>query len=94
MDVDEHEDSREREDKLQGVYIVGLTGSGKSTLLQNLIIQDLKQGLGICLIEPHADVMKDILARLPIIRENEQLLVEHCDAHTAGGDGGEGGDQR
>lgn len=33
--------------RLQGTYIIGATGTGKSGLLENLIIQDIKQGIGV-----------------------------------------------
>jgi len=39
------------------------TRTGKSALLMNLLLQDIKQGL--LLIDPHADVIADILRRLP-----------------------------
>ena len=32
--------------RLQGLYIIGATGTGESGLIENLIIQDIKQGVG------------------------------------------------
>src|SRR5205823_3389213 len=49
----------------QGLYIIGANGTGKSTLLANLILTDIKQGLGVCLIEPHGDLTKTVLAGIP-----------------------------
>src|SRR5713101_7897663 len=60
----------------QGVYILGTNGTGKSTLIENMIVVDLAQGLGICLIEPHGDLTKKVLARLP---ENRIGDVIHID---------------
>ncbi|HEY7348784.1 MAG TPA: hypothetical protein VH599_10755 [Ktedonobacterales bacterium] len=37
----------------EGLYIIGMSGSGKSGLLENLILQDINQDLGICVLEPH-----------------------------------------
>jgi DNA helicase HerA-like ATPase len=47
-------------DRLQHIYILGQTGTGKSTLLLNLMRQDLAQGHGFCLIDPHGDLAGQI----------------------------------
>ena len=39
--------------RLQGLYIIGAPGTGKSGLIENLIIQDIEQGLGVGLLDPH-----------------------------------------
>jgi hypothetical protein len=52
----------------QGLYIIGATGTGKSGLIENLIIQDIKQGLGVGLLDPHGDLTNNVLARLPADR--------------------------
>lgn len=43
-------------DRLFHSYIIGQTGTGKSTLLLNMIRQDIEQGRGFCLIDPHGDL--------------------------------------
>jgi len=60
----------------QGLYIVGRQGTGKSGLLENLIIQDIKQGLGVCVIDPHYEggIIDNIIARLPG-REKDVILL-------------------
>lgn len=48
------------------MYVIGKTGVGKSTLLETLARQDLEQGRGFCLIDPHGDLavrMKDLAER-------------------------------
>jgi len=47
-------------DRLQHIHILGQTGTGKSTLLLNFMQQDLLQGHGFCLIDPHGDLSKQI----------------------------------
>jgi type IV secretory pathway TraG/TraD family ATPase VirD4 len=47
-------------DRLQHIYILGQTGTGKSTLLGNLMCQDLHQGHGFCLIDPHGDLARQV----------------------------------
>jgi len=38
------------------MYIIGKTGMGKSTLLENMIIDDMKKGRGLALVDPHGDL--------------------------------------
>jgi hypothetical protein len=45
-------------------YVVGLTGRGKSKFLQSCIIQDILQGRGCAVIDPHGDLAKDVLRSL------------------------------
>jgi hypothetical protein len=65
----------------QGLYIVGRQGTGKSGLLENLIIQDIKQGLGVCVIDPHhkGGITDNIIARLPANREKDVILQDMRD---------------
>jgi type IV secretory pathway TraG/TraD family ATPase VirD4 len=42
------------------MYVVGQTGVGKSTMLKSMIQQDIQSGRGICLIEPHGDLVLSI----------------------------------
>jgi hypothetical protein len=51
--------------RLQGLYILGIQGTGKSGLIENLIIQDIKQGIGVGLLDPHGDLTQAVLSRLP-----------------------------
>jgi ABC-type Mn2+/Zn2+ transport system ATPase subunit len=47
-------------------HIIGSNGTGKSTLLANLILTDIREGLGVCLIEPHGDLAKTVIAGVPL----------------------------
>jgi DNA helicase HerA-like ATPase len=40
--------------ELRHFYVIGQTGTGKTTILKNMIIQDIKNGDGVCFIDPHA----------------------------------------
>ena len=53
------------EDRFSHVYIVGKTGTGKSTLLENMALQDVERGHGFALIDPHGDLVRRIVARVP-----------------------------
>jgi len=60
-------------------YILGATRMGKSTLLQNLISQDITNGRGLCLIDPHGDLALDILERIPANRKKDVLYLDLSD---------------
>jgi len=48
-----------------GLYISGLPGVGKSTLLLHLILDDIRAGRACCVLDPHGDLIRAILDRLP-----------------------------
>lgn len=43
------------EDRMRHFYIIGQTGTGKTTLMKNMLIQDIKAGHGVCMIDPHGN---------------------------------------
>lgn len=60
-------------------YLLGATRMGKSTLLLNLIARDLEAGRGLCLIDPHGDLAKDVLALVPPERAHDTLYLDFAD---------------
>ncbi len=63
-------------ERLRGLYIIGIPGTGKSTLLESLILQDIEQGLGVCLVEPHGDLTQSVLSRIPKRREEDVIYLD------------------
>ena len=61
------------------LYLLGATRMGKSTLLLNLIRQDLEAGRGLCLIDPHGDLAKDVLALVPAHRAQDTIYLDFAD---------------
>jgi len=53
------------EELLLGLYGIGATGTGKTTLVLNMIIDFIKHGLGLCVIEPHGDLTRNVIAAMP-----------------------------
>lgn len=53
------------EDRTKHTYIIGKSGMGKSTLLENLIIQDINNGEGVCVIDPHGSLAEMVLHHIP-----------------------------
>ncbi|OGZ29277.1 MAG: hypothetical protein A2931_03890 [Candidatus Niyogibacteria bacterium RIFCSPLOWO2_01_FULL_45_48] len=54
-----------RDDRRRHMYIIGQTGTGKTTLMQNMIKQDIESGEGLCVIDPHGDMVDAILGYVP-----------------------------
>jgi hypothetical protein len=67
------------DERRRHLYIVGQTGTGKSTLLLNLIEQDLTNGEGIALLDPHGDLAEAVLTRVPHARTNDLVYVNPAD---------------
>lgn len=66
-------------DRLRHTYIVGKSGTGKSQLLANMAIQDVLAGHGLCFLDPHGDVIEDILARIPPERADDVIIFSPAD---------------
>jgi hypothetical protein len=47
------------------VYIIGGTGNGKTTMLQYAITQDMTQGKGLAVVDPHGDMAETLLRQVP-----------------------------
>ncbi len=68
-----------RADRRRHVYIIGKSGVGKSKLLELFIRQDISWGYGVCLVDPHGDVIDNILDFIPENRINDVLLIDPSD---------------
>lgn len=60
-----------RSDRLFHTYVIGKTGAGKSNLLQSLILQDIQNGEGLTVIDPHGDLADAIAASIPEHRRDD-----------------------
>lgn len=67
------------EQRLKHTHIIGATGTGKSTLLVNMIIEDISQGIGAILIDPHGDITDDVLQHIPENRKQDIVLIDPSD---------------
>lgn len=67
------------EDRLRHTYVVGQTGTGKSTMLRTMILDDIRAGEGVCVLDPHGDLYKDLIGRIPDDRMNDVILVDPTD---------------
>ncbi|MBX3063565.1 MAG: type IV secretion system DNA-binding domain-containing protein [Anaerolineae bacterium] len=71
--------TQDASDRRRHTYICGKTGVGKSTLLLNLALQDIADGHGVCVIDPHGDLIDDILLRLPAHRADDVIVFDPAD---------------
>lgn len=67
-------------DRQRHVYIIGKTGTGKSYLLQNMIDQDIRAGRGVCVIDPHGDLIDDVLKYIPPERAEDVIYFDPADS--------------
>jgi len=66
-----------RDDRRRHTYLIGKTGMGKSTVMENMIIQDIINGEGVALIDPHGDFAEKILGRdLPLFKPLQYVGVK------------------
>lgn len=68
-----------RADRRRHIYVIGKTGTGKSTLLANMAINDLKNDEGICVIDPHGDLVETLLDYIPSRRLNDVIYFDPAD---------------
>ncbi len=61
------------------VYVIGKTGMGKTTLLENMIIQDIEQGRGVGVLDPHGDLAQRLLDFIPKQRINDVVYFNPQD---------------
>lgn len=62
-------------DRRQHMYVVGQTGTGKTTLLESLIRQDMKNGEGIAVFDPHGDFVDRIYKSVPEERKADLIYL-------------------
>ncbi|MBT4119485.1 MAG: type IV secretion system DNA-binding domain-containing protein [Candidatus Peribacter sp.] len=67
------------DDRRRHIYTIGKTGMGKSTILENMIYSDIHSGKGIAVIDPHGDLIDDILRFIPKERSNDVILFDPSD---------------
>ncbi len=68
-----------RKDRRQHMYVLGKSGTGKSVLLSNMIIQNIKNGEGVCVVDPHGELVEEILHSIPASRANDVVYFNPAD---------------
>ncbi len=66
-------------DRRQHMYIIGKTGVGKTTLIENLVLQDIMNGNGVCIVDPHGELVEGIIDRIPKNRIDDVIYFNPDD---------------
>ncbi len=67
------------DDRRRHLYMIGQTGTGKTTLFLNMIVQDMVAGRGVGVVDPHGDLIEDILLNVPEERIQDVILFDPRD---------------
>ncbi len=67
------------DDRFRHFYVIGQTGTGKSSILQVMIRQDLKNGKGIAVVDPHGQLIDDIMPFIPRERADDVIYFNPAD---------------
>lgn len=63
-------------DRLVGMYLLGKAGSGKTNVLKTLLYQDIIHGRGICLLDVHGDLLKEVVKDIPKERAADVIYLD------------------
>jgi CxxC-x17-CxxC domain-containing protein len=72
-----------RTDRRQHTYVIGKTGTGKTTLLHNMMVQDISNGEGVCVIDPHGEFVETLLRKVPESRANDVVYFNPADPDSS-----------
>ncbi|HUQ85367.1 MAG TPA: DUF87 domain-containing protein [Candidatus Limnocylindrales bacterium] len=65
--------------KKEHTYIVGKTGMGKTTIIEGMALQDIQNGKGIAILDPHGDLIEHLLTLIPKHRLKDVVLINPSD---------------
>ncbi len=72
-------------DRLRHLYVIGQTGVGKTTMIKNMIVQDIQDGAGVCMIDPHGTDIVDVISAIPPERMDDVIYFDPANMDTAMG---------
>lgn len=56
-------------------YVIGKTGTGKSTFLKTMLMQDIRAKRGVCLLDPHGDLVESVYKDIPTERQKDIIYL-------------------
>ncbi len=74
-----------RADRRQHMYVIGKTGTGKTTFLHNMAVQDMVNGEGMCVVDPHGEFVESLLEKVPRERIEDVVYFNPADPDNAVG---------
>ena len=66
-------------DRMRHHYVIGQTGTGKSAFLSTMVRQDMANGDGVCVIDPHGDLIDELLHYVPKERAKDVIVFDPSD---------------
>ncbi len=67
------------DDRRRHVYAIGKTGMGKTNMIQNMAIQDIRNGKGVAIVDPHGEFAEECLKSVPASRINDVIYFNPSD---------------
>jgi hypothetical protein len=67
------------DDRLRHMYLIGKSGTGKSTLFENMISQDIANGAGVGVLDPHGELIEKVLEYIPEDRVDDVIYFDPSD---------------
>ncbi|MGI6373744.1 MAG: type IV secretion system DNA-binding domain-containing protein [Patescibacteria group bacterium] len=67
------------DDRRRHMYLIGKTGMGKSTVMENMIINDIRAGQGVAVVDPHGDLAEKIISYIPKERIKDVVYFNPSD---------------
>ncbi|MBT3835552.1 type IV secretion system DNA-binding domain-containing protein [Candidatus Peribacteria bacterium] len=68
-----------RADRSRHLYVVGKSGTGKSKMLEHLIARDMQDGKGVCVMDPHGDLVDAVIKQVPEDRIDDVVYFNPMD---------------
>ncbi|MBU1037007.1 type IV secretion system DNA-binding domain-containing protein [Patescibacteria group bacterium] len=68
-----------KDDRRRHMYVLGKTGMGKTNLLETMIIQDIQEGKGVAVVDPHGELAEKIIRFVPPHRINDVIYFNPAD---------------
>jgi hypothetical protein len=66
-------------DRTRHFYMIGKSGSGKSAMISYMARQDIANGDGVGVVDPHGDLIEDILKYVPKERAKDVIVFNPAD---------------
>ncbi|MFH1146038.1 MAG: type IV secretion system DNA-binding domain-containing protein [bacterium] len=66
-------------DRRQHMYVIGKSGVGKSTMLENMMMQDIYNGYGLAIVDPHGETVEKMINYIPNERINDVIYFNPAD---------------
>jgi hypothetical protein len=67
------------DDRLRHMYLIGKSGTGKSTLFESMIAQDIANGFGVGVLDPHGETIDKVMEYIPENRLNDVIYFDPSD---------------